>query len=255
MRRAILAALVASMAAAGCGGGAAASGGELTVLAAASLTDAFTEIGEDFEATARSAAVRFSFGPSDGVAQQIVQGSPADVFASASGRWMDFVEDGGAALVARADFARNTPVVIVPADNPAGIDELADLGAEGVRLVLAAEGVPIGDYAREILANAGIADRALGNLVSNEEDVKAVVQKVFLGEADAGIAYATDVTDDVRERIRQIDIDPDMNVIAAYPIAAIADSPNLDTARDFVAYVLTEDGQAVLRSYGFLPPG
>lgn len=238
---------------AGCGGGDQSGGGDITVLAAASLTDAFTQIGEDFEARG-DAAVRFSFGPSDALGQQVVQGSPADVFASASGRWMDFVEEEGAGVTGRADFARNTPVVIVPADNPAGISSLEDLARDGVRLVLAAESVPIGDYAREILANAGIADEVLANVVSNEEDVKAVVQKVVLGEADSGIAYATDVTPEVADRIARIDIPQDVNVIATYPIAVLADSSHPVTARAFVEFVLAADGQATLQAHGFLPP-
>ena len=237
---------------AACGAGDANADGAITVLAAASLTDPFTQLGEDFEA-AEDGSVRFSFGPSDGLAQQIDQGSPADVFASASGRWMDFVQDEGPGVSVRADFARNTPVVIVPADNPAGISSLHDLANDGVRLVLAAEGVPIGDYAREILANAGVTDEVLANVVSNEEDVKAVVQKVVLGEADAGIAYATDVTSEVADRIARIDIPEDVNVVAAYPIAVVADAANGDTARAFVAFVLSAAGQSTLQAHGFLP--
>ena len=244
---AVLALLLAA-----CGGGGEEAGGDLIVLGAASLTEAFTDIGADFEAANDGTSVEFSFGPSDGLAQQIDQGSPADVFASASPTWMDFVEDEGPGVTGRADFARNTPVIIVPADNPAGIEGIEDLAEAGVTLVLAAEGVPIGDYAREIFVNAGISEGALANVASNEEDVKAVVQKVALGEADAGIAYATDVTEDVAEQITQIDIPEDVNVIATYPIGVVADSGNAETAQAFVDFVLSDDGQATLREYGFL---
>ena len=221
----------------------------VTVFAAASLTEAFTQIAEDYEGL-HDVDVRLSFGPSDGLATQIQEGAPADVFASASPKWMDAVEaDPG--VTDRADFARNLLVVIVPAGNPAGLGSLDDLGQPGIKLVLAAEGVPVGDYAREMLANAGIADEALANVVSNEDDVKGVVQKVALGEADAGIVYRTDVTATVEGDLEVIDVPADVNVEAVYPIAALAGAP--DPAREFVAYVLGP-GQETLEAAGFLAP-
>jgi molybdate transport system substrate-binding protein len=223
---------------------------DLTVAAAASLTAAFTQIGADFE-DQTGVGVVLTFGPSDGLATQIVEGAPVDVFASASPTWMDAVERGPG-VARRTDFARNRLAVIVPSDNPASIDGLDDLANAGVQLVLAAEGVPAGDYAREALANAGIADAALANVVSNEEDVAGVVTKVLLGEADAGIAYVTDVTADVARRISLVEIPDDVNVIATYPIAVIADSGEPDVAREFVEFVLGP-GQGVLADHGFLP--
>ena len=221
----------------------------VTVFAAASLTEAFTQIAEDYEGP-HDVEVRLSFGPSDGLATQIQEGAPADVFASASPKWMDAVEaDPG--VTDRADFARNLLVVIVPAGNPAGLGSLDDLGQPGIKLVLAAEGVPVGDYAREMLANAGIADEALANVVSNEDDVKGVVQKVALGEADAGIVYRTDVTATVEADLEVIDVPTDVNVEAVYPIAALAGAPA--PAREFVAYVLGP-GQETLEAVGFLAP-
>jgi molybdate transport system substrate-binding protein len=221
----------------------------VTVFAAASLTEAFTQITEDYEGL-HDVEVRLSFGPSDGLATQIQEGAPADVFASASPKWMDAVEaDPG--ITDRADFARNLLVVIVPAGNPAGLGSLDDLGRPGIKLVLAAEGVPVGDYAREMLANAGIADDALANVVSNEDDVKGVVQKVALGEADVGVVYRTDVTPTVEPDLEVIDVPPDVNVEAVYPIASIAGAP--DPAREFVAYVLGP-GQGTLEAVGFLAP-
>jgi molybdate transport system substrate-binding protein len=221
----------------------------VTVFAAASLTEAFTQIADEFEEV-HGVEVRLSFGSSDGLATQIQEGAPADVFASASPTWMDAVaEDPG--VTDRGDFARNVLVVIVPAGDPAGIVAVDGLGERGIKLVLAAEGVPVGDYAREMVANAGIADEALANVVSNEDDVKGVVQKVALGEADAGIVYRTDVTPSVAEDLDAIDVPDDVNVVAVYPIAALAGAS--EHARGFVEYVLGP-GQDTLRAAGFLPP-
>ena len=226
------------------------SGEELVVSAASSLTAAFTEIGDDFEAEHDGVTVTFNFGPSDGLATQIQEGGGVDVFASASPTWMDAVaEDPGA--TDRSDFARNRLAIIVPADDPAGIESLDDLTGDGVQLVLAAEGVPAGDYAREIFANAGIADAALANVVSNEEDVKGVITKVLVGDADAGIGYVTDVASDIASQVTLIEIPDDVNVIATYPIAVVEGSDHVDTARAFVEYVLGP-GQDVLNGYGFL---
>jgi molybdate transport system substrate-binding protein len=221
----------------------------VTVFAAASLTEAFTRIADEY-GELHGVEVRLSFGPSDGLATQIKEGAPADVFASASPEWMDAVaSDPG--VTDRADFARNVLVVIVPAGDPAGVVTLHDLGKPGIKLVLAAEGVPVGDYAREMLANAEIADEALANVVSNEDDVKGVVQKVALGEADAGIAYRTDVTASVAGDLQTVDVPDDVNVVAVYPIAALAGAS--EHARGFVEYVLGP-GQETLRAAGFLPP-
>jgi molybdate transport system substrate-binding protein len=195
--------------------------------------------------------VRLSFGPSDGLATQIQEGAPVDVFASASPTWMDAVaEDPG--VTDRVDFARNTLVVITPADDPAGIATVEDLADPGIKLVLAAEGVPAGDYAREMLANAGIAETALANVVSNEDDVKGVVQKVALGEADAGIVYRTDVTPTVADDLRTIEVPDDVNVVATYPIAVV-EGTSSEIADAFVDHVLGP-GQDALDAAGFLPP-
>lgn len=221
----------------------------LTVLSAASLTEAFEDLGRSFE---RCVDVRFSFGASDELAQQIQAGSPADVFASASPAWMDAVaKDPG--VLDRTDFARNRLVLITPGDDPARIASITDVAKPGVKLVLAAEGVPAGDYARQILDNAGVAHAALANVVSNEEDVKGVVQKVILGEADAGIVYVTDVTPDVRDRLREITIPSNLNVVATYPIAVVATSGRRRLATRFVRFVTGDDAQGVLASFGFLP--
>jgi len=237
----------------GASGGTGGAEAELTVSAASSLTEAFGEIGEAFEAASPGTTMTFNFGPSDGLAGQINEGAPVDVFASASPTWMDSVQDEGPGVTDRADFAQNRLAIIVPADNLAGIENLDDLTEDHVQLVLAAEGVPAGDYAREIFQNAGISTAALANVVSNEEDVKAVITKVMSGEADAGIGYITDVTLDVAEQVTLIPIPEEVNVIATYPIAVVNGSQEADLAQGFVEYVLG-DGQQTLAEYGFLPP-
>jgi molybdate transport system substrate-binding protein len=229
-------------------------GSEVLVFAASSLTEAFGETGRRFEEVNPTATVRFVFGPSDALAAQINNGAPADVFASASETWMEAVHDQPPGVSAEGTFARNRLVIITPPDDPAGISSLEDLGEPGVKLVLAAEDVPAGTYAREALDGVGVAERAEANVVSNEEDVKAVVQKVLLGEADAGIAYVTDLTTDVESSVRAVPIPRADNVIATYPIAVVASSEHATLAGTFVEYVRSSVGQDVLRSYGFLPP-
>ena len=262
MKRLLILVAAAALLLAACGdsnddgdGGAGSPAGdevELTVSAAASLTDAFTDIGTTFEQDNPGVTVTFNFGPSDGLATQINEGAPVDVFASASPTWMDAVQDEGLGAEGRTDFAKNRLAIIVPTGNPAGIEGIDDLAEGDVKLVLAAEGVPAGDYAREILGNAGIADAALANVVSNEEDVKSVVTKVVSGDADAGVVYVTDVTSDVEGDVEMIEISDDINVIATYPIAIVTGSQEADLAQRFVDYVLG-GGQQTLADHGFLP--
>jgi molybdate transport system substrate-binding protein len=163
------------------------------------------------------------------------------------------VQDDGPGVTDRADFAQNRLAIIVPVDNPAGIENLDDLTEDHVQLVLAAEGVPAGDYAREMFREAGISEAALANVVSNEEDVRAVITKLIAGDADAGIGYATDVTPAVSDRVTLIPIPDEVNVIATYPIAAVNGTQEVDLAKGFVDFVLG-DGQRTLAEYGFLPP-
>jgi molybdate transport system substrate-binding protein len=152
----------------------------------------------------------------------------------------------------RADFAKNRLTIITPKDNPTGIASVQDLGKPGVKLVLAAEGVPAGDYGRQILDNAGISEQALANVVSNAVDVKGVVEAVTSGDADAGLVYVTDVTPDVADQLHEVTIPDSVNVIATYPIGVVAGSSNSDLSKQFVQYVLGP-GQQVLRADGFLP--
>lgn len=180
---------------------------------------------------------------------QIVEGAPADVFASADGAQMDVVAEQD--LVSRrVDFATNRMAIVTPADDPAGIDGPADLARPGVKLVLAAPQVPAGVYAREALDRLGILDAVEANVVSNEEDVKAVVNKVALGEADAGIVYVTDVTD----RLRMIDFPPDVDVKVRYPIATLSGAADASAARAFYDLVTSPEGTRILEAHGFGTP-
>lgn len=235
----------------GCGGDDAHD--ELTVFAASSLGAAFDEIGTVFEERHEGVDVTFNLGPSDGLAGQIASEATADVFASASETWMDAVaEDPG--VEDRAGFATNRLVIVTPPDDPAMVASIDDLAAPGVQLVLAAEGVPVGDYAREALSNAGIADLALANLVSNEEDNASVVGKIVAGEADAAIVYVSDVSAAAGNDLRAVEIPDAVNVVATYPIASIDGGENQDLARSFIDLVTSADGRAILDAYGFGPP-
>ena len=242
---------------ASCGGTTSAGDGgtELTVFAASSLTAAFSDrIGPDFEAADDEVTVVFNFGASDSLAGQIQSEGSADVFASASGTWMDAVEeDPGTAE--RADFVKNRLVIITPTDNPADVDSIEHLAAPGVQLVLAAEGVPVGDYSREALKAAGILAAAEANVVSNEEDNAGVVAKVTAGEADAAIVYESDVSAAAGNEVAVVEIPEEVNVIATYPIAVVTGAQSPDLAAEFIAYVTGPDGQATLTDYGFEPIG
>lgn len=253
MRRVLSLAIVLPLLAGCSPAGTAGDATELTVFAASSLTDAFTEaIGPAFEGEHQGTTVVFNLAASDALAAQIRSEGTADVFASASGTWMDAVDDDPG-VSDRADFARNRLVIITPPENPAGIASIDDLGSDGVQLVLATEGVPVGDYAREALANAGIEDAAEANVVSNEEDNASVVAKIASGEGDAGIVYGSDISAAAGNEVAAVEIPDDVNVIATYPIAVVSGAPNPELASDFVAYVTGTDGQAALEEYGFLP--
>jgi molybdenum ABC transporter, periplasmic molybdate-binding protein len=226
---------------------------ELTVFAASSLTAAFTQIGSDFEAANPGTTVTFNFGSSGDLASAIKSEGTADVFASASGTYMDEVSDK-VGVSGRADFVQNDLVIITPPDNPANIASLEDLATPGVQVVLAAEGVPVGDYARQSLESAGIKSDVLANVVSNEEDDASVVAKIVAGEADAAVVYVSDVTSAVAPQVTSVTIPDDVNVVATYPIAVVSTSPHTDLAQSFVTYVTGSEGEATLADFGFLPP-
>jgi len=225
----------------------------LVVFAASSLTKAFTKIGADFEAADPGVTVTFDFGASGDLATQIESEGAADVFASASGAWMDDVATK-TGVTDQVTFATNDLVIITPASNPAGVSAIADLGRPGVSLVLGAPGVPVGDYARQALDNAGIAGPAEQNVVSNEPDDASLVAKVIAGEADAAIVYGSDVKGVATGRVSAVPIPADVNVVATYPIAAVDGSSDVDLARRFIGYVSGSGGRASLASFGFGPP-
>jgi molybdate transport system substrate-binding protein len=234
----------------------------LTVFAAASLTEAFTELGKNFQAEHADVTLTFNFAGSDQLAEQINQGAPADVFASANTQQMETAV-GGSRIDAAAPrtFVRNRLVLVLPAGNPGGVATPRDLSRPGLRLVLAAEAVPVGQYSLDFLDKAaqdaeyGPAYKAgvLKNVVSYEENVKAVLTKVVLGEADAGIVYTSDVTGAAADQVDRLDIPDALNTVATYPIAALNDSPNAEAAQAFVDFVLSPVGQGVLAKYGFVP--
>lgn len=261
MKRLFFLIIVLALALTACGAPASTTASEpvtLTVFAAASLTDAFTEIGAAFEDTNPGVTVTFNFAGSQGLRTQIEEGARADVFASANTREMDtLVSNGFVAQDAPLLFLTNQLVVILPADNPAGIVSLEDLAKPGMKLVFAAEEVPVGRYSREALDlmnatyGAGFKDKVLANVVSNEDNVKQVVAKVQLGEADAGIVYTSDAI--AAPELQTIDIPVEVNVLAVYPIAALNESANAEISEAFIAYVLSDEGQAVLAKWGFGP--
>ena len=233
----------------------------LTVFAAASLADAFTELGHRLEQQRPGLAVRFNFAGSQQLAMQIEQGGRPDVFASADERWMTYVSDRHLVSAEPAVFARNRLVVIVPRTNPARIGRLRDLARGGVKLILAADAVPVGRYSRTVLQNlsrdpsygGSFAQRVIGNVVSEEENVKSVVGKVQLGEGDAGMVYRSDVTPAVARRVRMLEIPEDANVLASYPIAIVEGAPAPVAARAFIDLVLSPEGQRVLERRGLIP--
>jgi molybdate transport system substrate-binding protein len=242
---------VVALVLAGCGGddepsgGSTATPGELKVFAAASLTAAFTEIGEQFT-NANGTKVVFNFAGSQALATQIQQAAPADVFASADIANMDKVTD----LVGTPqNFASNQLQIVVEKGNPERVQSLQDLANPDLKVVLAAPDVPAGKYAAESLAKAGVTVEP----VSEDDNVKAVVTKVSLGEADAGIVYVTDVTAGGDE-VEGVGIPEELNVLATYPIATVKASKAQDQARAFMDQVLGADGQQVLKQHGFLPP-
>ncbi len=229
----------------------------ITVMAAASLTESFTRLGEVYQEAHPGTEVVFNFAGSQALANQISQGAPADVFASANLKYMTQMEEEGFVTPGVSSlFAKNALVVIVPKDNPAGIHELSDLTQTGLKIVFAAEEVPAGNYTRQFLTLAdaaygnGYQDQVLQNVVSNEDNVKAVLTKVSLGEADAGIVYGTDAAS-ANGEVLVIEIPQEINVIAEYPLAVLNESGNSKAAQGFVDFVLSTEGQEILTAFGF----
>ncbi len=234
--------------------------GSLTLFTAASLTEAFKEMGANIEQANPGTQVIFNFAGSPTLRTQLAQGARADVFASADEPNMQAAQQEGTIASEPRIFVRNWLVAIVPAANPAQVKRLQDLAKPGVKLVLTNKEVPVGNYSRQALAKMSqdaafgpeFATRVLANLVSEETNVRQVVAKVQLGEAHAGIVYSSDVTPAVRGAVQVLAIPDPFNVIAHYPIAVVRDAPNAAGARAFIDYVLSPAGQAILTKHGFL---
>lgn len=257
---ALAGALVLLVAACGSGPGTSPSSGEapaaggavsgnIAVFAAASLTDAFTEIGTGFEAANPGATVTFNFGASSALAQQILSGAPADVFAAASTATMGPVTEADAATREPTVFVRNRLQIAVPTGNPGGVTGLADFARQDLIIALCAEQVPCGAAAARAFQAAGITP-APDTL---EQDVRATLTKVQLGEVDAALVYRTDVNV-AGDAVQGIDFPEADQAVNDYPIVTLADTPNPEAAQRFVDYVLSPDGQRVLSAAGFDGP-
>ncbi len=236
---------------AACGGDdtpSAASDGEttLTVLAASSLTDAFPEIGDAFTNQNDGVEVQFSFAGSQELVAQADSGAPADVLALAGSSSLEVLEQSTSEA---QTFAKNRLTIIVPTGNPAGVNSIDDLANPEVKVALAGPEVPAGAYALEAFKSAGISVTP----VSEETEVKAVVTRVAVGGADAGVVYVTDAAASDAE-IDEVPIAANVNVIASYPAVSLTDSENVDEADRFVEYLLSEEAQQILRRYGFDSP-
>jgi molybdate transport system substrate-binding protein len=243
----------------GSGGGGEKQGGTLTILSASSLADAFGELEKTFEKQNKGVAVKQSFESSSTLLTQIQQGAPADVFASAAKEEMNTAVKDDLVAGKREVFAKNREIIMVPKDNPAKIESLRDLAKPDIKLVLAQKDVPAADYALEILGKAnaqygdGFEKRVLSNVVSRESDVRASVNRVVVGDADATFGYASDYTPDIRDRVRVVPVPPDLNILATYPIAALEDAKDPELAREWVELVTSEEGQRVLEKWNFEP--
>jgi molybdate transport system substrate-binding protein len=231
----------------------------LVVSAAASLKDAFVEAGKIFERDHPGTKIAFNFSSSNQLASQIEQGAPVDVFASADISHIRRL--AGKNLVAENSVvAQNKLTVIVSKNTAMKIDSLADLSNKGLRLIMASKQIPVAGYARQFLKNvdqtgmygADYSSRVLGNTVSEEPDVRMVAMKIALGEGDAGIVYVSDITGDVKNKIRTIAIADELNVVAEYGVAIIKSSAHPETARAFYSLLLSPKGQAILVKSGLL---
>lgn len=236
--------------------------GQVTVFAAASLTDSFRQMAANIQQANAGTKITYNFAGSPTLRTQLAQGAHADVFASADQPNMQGAQQDGSLAGSPQVFAKNRLVLIVPASGRSAPARPQDLTKPGLKIVLAQKDVPVGNYARQAFTKMGqdpaygsdFNTRVLGNIVSEEPDVKAVVTKVSLGEADAGVVYSTDVTPSVRSQVKIVDIPDQFNIIAQYPIAVVKGAANPSGAQAFVAYVLSPAGQKILKDNGFILP-
>ena len=236
--------------------------GTITVFAAASLADAFKKLGEDFRLKNPQVEIIYNFAGSQQLSQQLAQGAPADVFVSADMTQMQAAIDTGRVQTEMISaMAGNNLVVITPASNPGMVTNMQGLVKKGLKLILAAPEVPAGAYTLQFLDNASeipefggdFKDQVLNNVVSYEENVRAVLSKVILGEADAGIVYQSDALKAGPTQVLFMLIPQEINVNATYWIAPVADSSQEENVRQFIDYVLSEEGQTTLEIFGFIP--
>jgi molybdate transport system substrate-binding protein len=223
--------------------------GSITVFAASSLTGVFTKLGQEFETANPGTKVTFSYGPSSGLATEITNGAPADIFASASPKNMAQVVTAKDDASAPVNFAKNVMAIAVPPSNPGKITQLSDLAKSSEKVVLCAAAVPCGVTARQVFSNAKIKVTP----VSNELDVKSTLAKVTLGEADAGLVYVTDVLA-AGSKVKGIEIPDSLNASTEYPIATLTASKNAALAAAFQSFVLGSSGSTALTSAGFQKP-
>ncbi|MDI3256294.1 MAG: molybdate ABC transporter substrate-binding protein [Kyrpidia sp.] len=240
----------------GAGQGGAGQNVTLNVYAAASLTAAFQELGKHFEQSHPGITVRFNFAGSQTLVSQIDQGAPADVFASADTSNMEKAKTKGLVESDRI-FAKNSLVLITPKSNPVGLQKYEDLTRAG-KVVLGVPDVPVGNYARQSLKKAdqvfgaGFSSTVLSHVVSQETDVKQIVNKIALGEGDAAFVYGTDVQGSAADKVQVISVPESVNVTAAYPIAVVKRSEHKDLAEAFIQLILSKEGQDILKKHGFL---
>ena len=221
----------------------------ITVFAAASLQGSFTQIGQQFERAHPGARVTFSFGPSSGLATQIINGAPASVFASAAPANMTQVVKAGQTLNSPSNFAKNKMEVAVPPGNPAGVTSVTTLSKSAVKVALCQPQVPCGVVARDVFKNAGISVKP----VTLQPDVKSVLTQVELGNVDAGMVYVTDVKA-AGSKVKGVAVPSGDNASTLYPIATLKGASDTTVANEFVAYVMGPQGQHVLAQDGFEKP-
>ena len=229
------------------------------MFAASSLTETFNDAAASFEEQHGDTDVQFNFAGSPTLRAQLDQGADADVYAAADEENMQAAADAGLVQHGARTFARNRLTIIVPSDNPGDVHLMPDLAKDGLRLVIAAPDVPAGRYTREVLDliaaddgfPAGFREAVLANVVSEEPNVKAVVAKVQLGEADAGIVYVSDVTEEIEGDVNMVEIPLDYNVEASYQVAVTSDARHPEAAQAFIDFLLSDRGQDILEEHRF----
>lgn len=233
----------------------------LTVYAASSLTDVFQELGKAYMQAHPETRVEFNFAGSQELRTQLEQGARADIVATADTATMDALQQAKLIQNAPRVFARNQLIVIIPSNNPAGLERAEDLTRQGLKMVVAADNVPLGKYTRALVENlshdAGFGpefpDTFYGNVVSQETNARQVLSKIVLGEADAGIVYATDAAS-AGDKVKFLPLVRGLNVTADYPIALLKNAPQPAQAKQFIDFIISADGQAILKKANFILP-